>query len=172
MGWLSKVLGSVPKEELDGLRLDLGNLFWDVDGPKTFTAMMTALDGWLPDNSILYFEAGSPAKEITEFMATAAIPEQTHVAYGTIWPRPRVYHVPANHQTLARLCEIMEHHAEPELAVHFHVYNQGRMLIEWHDAFSQPMLITGEIPEERIQELAQRFGTEYRRGRTKKLSLS
>ena len=172
MGWLSKLLGSVPKEELDGLRMDINSPFWDVDGPKTFTEMLAALDGWLPDSSILYFEGGSPDKEIDQFMATNAIPEQTHIAFGTIWPRPRVYHVPANHEMLAMLSEIMEHHAEPELAIHFHVYQHGKVLIEWHDAFSQPMLITGEISEDRIKEFTQRLGTEYRRGRTKGSSLS
>jgi hypothetical protein len=172
MGWLSKLLGSVPKEELDGLRMEIDGPFWDVDGPKTFTEILTALDGWLPDNSILYFEGGSPDKEINQFMAAKAISEQTHIAFGTIWPRPRVYHVPANHDTLRLLTTIMERHAEPELAIHFHVYRQGKMIIEWHDAFSQPMLIKGEMPEEQIKEFTRRLGTEYRRGRTRGSSLS
>ena len=57
----------------------------------------------------------------------------------------------------------MEHHAEPELAVHFHVYRNDTVLLEWDDAFSQPMLISGVIPEEKVKLLADRFGKGYSR---------
>ncbi len=163
MGWLSKFLGSVPREERDGIKLDVRSAFWEVEGPKTFSEVLRALDDWLPDDSVLYFESGSPDKTLSKFMAANAIPEQTHVAFGAVWPRPRVYHVPATHDCLGALAEIMEHHAEPELAIHFHVYCRGRILLEWYDAFSQSMLMSGDISEDRIKDFSQRIGTKYKR---------
>jgi len=44
-------------------------------------------------------------------MKERAVPEQRHVALGTIWPRPRVYHVPATNEVLETLIRIMQHHA-------------------------------------------------------------
>jgi hypothetical protein len=109
----------------------------------------------------LYFEGGSPDAEIEAFMSEETIPEQAHLALGTLWPRPRIFHVLP--KAIPRLAKIMEHHAEPELAVHFHVYRRGEMLLEWYDAFSQAMRVSGSVPEDQVQALAQALGTSYRR---------
>jgi hypothetical protein len=162
MGWLLRLLGAVPKEEMDGIRLDTAGPHWEIDPLKTFVDLFTALQGWLPEGAVLYFEGGSPDGEIDDFIATYSIPEQAHVAMGTIWPRPKVFHVPATATILAELARIMEHHAEPELAIHFHVYRNKSVLLEWHDAFAQPMLISGAIPEAQVRVLAHKAGRSYR----------
>jgi len=163
MGWLAKIFGAVKKEELVGAHFNYMQPHWEVDGPKDFPSLFRALDGWLSEQCILYFEGGSPDSEINNFMKANSIPEQTHIEMGTIWPRPKMFHVPGTHAILKALAEIMEHHAEPELAVHFHVYRQGVVLLEWHDAFSQPMLITSDISEDNVRKLADRMGTKYKR---------
>jgi len=162
MRWIRKLLGAVPKEEMDGIRLDTKRPYWEVDGPRTFTELFRALEGWLPEGAVLYFEGGSPDPAISAFMSENAVQEQAHIAMGTIWPRPKVFHVPSTPIVLNKLAAMMENHAEHELAVHFHVYRGRTVLLEWHDVFLQPMLISGEIPEERIRLLANRFGTQYK----------
>ncbi len=156
MGWLRNILSLTTKEERSGLHLE-GPGHREVEGPKTFVQLFRALDGWLPEGAILYFESGSPDAEIEAFMVKNRIAEQAHIALGTIWPRPRVFHVPATSETLRKLADIMERHAEPELAVHFHVYRGGTVLLEWHDAFSQPMLVAGSLPEQKVHDLVGRF---------------
>ncbi len=59
MGWFSKMLGIVQKEERDGLRLDTDRSYWEVEGPKTFGELLSALDDWFPEGAIMYFEGGS-----------------------------------------------------------------------------------------------------------------
>ena len=163
MGWLAKLFRAVPKEEMAGIRLDTSRSYWEVDGPKTFAEMFCALRGWLSPGSVLYFEGGSPDTEIDDFMAAYSVPEQAHIAVGTIWPRPKIFHVPASQAALTKLAEIMERHAEPELAVHFHIYHGATVLLEWHDAFSQPILISGEVGEEQIKQFADTLGARYRK---------
>jgi hypothetical protein len=163
MGWMRKLFKTTPKEEMEGIHLDLTQPYWEVKGPKTFQELFNALQGWLPEGVILYFEDGSPDAEIYDFMAAYSVPEQARVARGTIWPHPKVFHVPATTATLTRLSEIMEHHAEPELAIHFHVYKDNSVLLEWHDAFSQPMLMNGTIPGEQVKVFAERAGRKFRR---------
>ena len=63
---------------------------------------------------------------------------------------------------LTELAEIIKHHAKPELAIHFHVYINDSVLLEWHDAFSQPMLMSGVIPEEKIKVFSDKIGKNYR----------
>lgn len=163
MGWFGKLLGAVPKAEMDGVRLDTTQPYWEAAGPKSFAELFRALQSWLPESLILYFEGGSPDPEIIDFMAAYSIPEQAHIAVGTIWPRPKMFHVPVSEATLTKLAEIMERHAEPELAVHFHVYQGTTILLQWHDAFSQPILINGNVPEERVKSFAGIIGQKYRK---------
>ena len=163
MGWLARLFGAVPKEEMGGIRLDMSGAYWEIDGPKTFVELFNALQGWLPEGAVLYFEGGSPDAEIDDFIATYSIPEQAHVAMGTIWPRPKVFHVPATATVLTDLARIAEHHAEPELAIHFHVYRNDSVLLDWHDAFFQPMLLSRAIPEEQVKAFANKFGKKFRK---------
>ena len=158
MGWLRSLLSrAAGKLEPRGLRLDPSSPCRQIEGPRTFEQLFRALDGWLPEGSVLYFEGGSPDAEIESFMAENAIPEQVHIALGTLWPRPLVFHVPGTSPVLSRLAAIMDHHAEPELAWHFHVYRAGVVLLEWHDAFGQPMLVSGAVPDAELEDLAERF---------------
>lgn len=163
MGWVRKLFGAVSKEEMKGIQLDMTHPHWEVDGPKTFRELFTALQDWLPEEAIMCFEGGSPDAEIDSFVAAHSIPEQSHVAMGTIWPRPRIFHVPATATTLTELTRIMDHHAEPELAVHFHVYRDNAIILEWYDAFDQPMRISDTISEEQVTALSERIGKGYRK---------
>ena len=86
----------------------------------------------------LYFEGGSPSGKLLDFQREHGIPERAHVAYGTIWPKPTVFHLPATPETMMALTELMRLCAYPELAIHFHVYRDQTVLVEWHDAFPQP----------------------------------
>ena len=163
MRWIDRLLESIRGTEGEGIRLDISRSHWEMDGPETFADLFKVLQGWLPEGAILYFEGGYPDAEITDFFNKQSIPEPVSVAKGTIWPRPRICHIPATNAVLAELAVIMEHHAEPELAVHFHVYRDNTVLIEWHDAFAQPILMSGLISEEQIGVLAGRIGKDYRK---------
>ncbi|HUW84442.1 MAG TPA: hypothetical protein VMZ31_16780 [Phycisphaerae bacterium] len=161
MGWLSRLFGATPKEELDGIRLNTREPYWELEGKTDFPLLLRALLVLVPDDSILYLEGGSPEGELLDFFNAKAVPEQTHVAIGTIWPRPRCYHVPATAQNLTDLADIAESCAWPELAIHFHVYRDGRLLLEWHDAFSQPMLLSGSIPDDKVRGFSVALGMTY-----------
>jgi len=162
MGWFARLIGAVSVEEREGIRLDDAESHWEVEGPKSFTTLFGALRGWLPADAIMYFEDGSPDAEISEFMGSYSIPEQSLVAKGTIWPKPVVFHVPASEAALVELARIMERHAEAELAVHFHVYLKETILLQWHDVFAGPLLLSGTIPREKVEDLARRIGGRFR----------
>ena len=151
MGLISKVFGAVSKEEMNGAHIDLNQPFWEIEGKTNFPRLLSALTKIFPKDSILYFEGGSPNKQLSEFFNRHAIQEQLHVAFGTIWPRPKVFHVPASQQIISKLVSIAETCADPEIAVHFHVYHDAEVLLEWHDAFTQPMFLSGNIAEEKVK---------------------
>lgn len=96
-------------------------------------------------------------------MMNNAIPEQTHIKMGISWPRPKVFHVPASKENLEGLAGMMDHHAEPELAVHFLVYCNGKVILEWYDAFSNPMYLSGEWAEDKVRAFCDKLKWKYRR---------
>jgi hypothetical protein len=154
LGWLAKLLGATPKEELQGIRLDTTQPFWELEGKTDFPQLLRALGALLPEGSVLYFEGSSSAKPLVDFFRAHAIPEQSHVAVGILWPRPVHHHAPATLENLSELAGLAEHHVAPELAVHFHVYRNAEVLLEWHDAFWQPMLLSGTLPESKVRAFA------------------
>jgi hypothetical protein len=162
MGWLSKLFNATPKDELEGIRLNTFSPYWELEGKTTFAALLHALGDFLPKGCILYFEGGYPDRKLLDFFGAHAVSNQTHVAVGILWPRPVFYHVPATPQNLDNLALLAESYAGPELAVHFHVYQDGKVLLQWHDAFSDPMLLDGEIPEGKVKTFASALGMTFR----------
>ena len=163
MGLLAKIFRAVPREEMTGIHLDAQHPYWEISGETDFPALFTALPNLLPEGCTLYFEGGSPSGELLEFLRAQEVPERAHVAYGTIWPRPRVFHIPAALDMIHRLAELTRSCASPELAIHFHVYRDQTVLLEWHDAFGQPMLLSSQFPEERVRTFAERLQMSYKR---------
>ncbi len=151
MGWVRKLLHITPKEELKGISLNLTVPFWKLEGKTDFPNLLRALRDLLPDGCILYFEGGTPRGRLFDFFNAQTIPEQTHVAAGTLWPKPSYYHILATTENLTVLAKIAESYAEPEIAIHFHVYRNGNVLLQWHDAFSHPMLLSRDLSEEKIR---------------------
>jgi hypothetical protein len=161
MSWLSKLFKWVPKDEREGIQLDLRVPHWIASSPKEFPAFFRALVDLVPEGAIAYLEGGSPPEDLESFLVEKSVPEVSHVAMGTIWPRPEIFHVPATPENLLRLAEIAEHCAEPEVAIHFHVYKDNRILLQWFDAFDNPVCISKEIPEEKIREFCKKLGIEH-----------
>jgi len=157
MGIVRKLFNATPKEELSGIRLNAEEPFWEIEGETNFPSLLNALKDLLDEDSILYFEGGSPRGELLDFIKNNSIPEQTHIAVGTLWPRPAYYHIPASVNNLTRLSELTESVAEPELAVHFHVYRKGIVLLEWHDAFTQPMLLSSSLQSDSVKRFADKL---------------
>jgi hypothetical protein len=74
-----------------------------------------------------------------------------------------VYHVPATVAVLNELTKIMTHHAAQELAVHIHVYRGNEVLLEWYDAFSDPLLMNGIISEEQIKIFSNKIKATFKK---------
>ncbi len=93
------------------------------------------------------------------------MPAVAKVAYGTIWPKPSVFHLPATPEILQRLADITKSFATPEVASHFHVYRNQVVLLQCHDVFSLPLLLSGEFAEERVKAFAERLQMTSTRGK-------
>jgi hypothetical protein len=161
MGFLARLFGAVPKAEREGIMLDYRTPQWKISKSKDLPSFLRALIDLLPPGSMLYFEGGSPSGKLLAFLNERSVPEQSHVAMGTIWPRPKIFHVPATPENLNSLVELTGSCASPELAVHVHVYFEEKVLLQWYDAFSDPFYISKDIPESKVSEFCGKLQLHY-----------
>jgi hypothetical protein len=149
--WFARILGAMPREERDGATLSPGPC-WRVSAPADSAEFVRRLCDLLPPASTLGLEGGSPDAAIEEFLHRRACEPRLKLALGTIWPRPRVFHIPASAENLAELAALFESHAAPEICIHFHAYCDQQVVLQWHDAFfNDPLLLSLAIPEPRVK---------------------
>jgi len=170
MGFLSKLFGAVPADERKGIFLDYRIPQWKVTRASDLPSFLRALSDLVPDGSILYLEDGTPPAAMLKFLQERSVPEQAHLAMGTIWPRPLTFHLPATRENLYALAQLAEHCATPEMAIHLHIYYANHVLLQWFDAFSDPFYVSKEIPEDKLKvfcrELSLHYETDKEGGRS------
>jgi len=164
MGFIAKIFNSVLKNKAKENPFDLwGKDCWELTRPKDFPALFHGFIEFLPENSILRFELGSPRGELKEFFLFNSIPEKIPIPKGTIWPKSQVFHVPATNDNLRILSELTEHYAEPEVAEHFHVYCDDYVLIDWYDAFDDPIYVSKKFSESKVAEFCEALSIKYKK---------
>ena len=154
MGLLQRIFHIPTSEERNGAHLDLSKLYWILEGKTTFPHFLHALCRFAPEGSILCLEDGSPIGSLKQFLDEKSIPEQLHIALGTLWPMPVCFHIPATPDNLAQLAELVSERIPPEVASHVHLYARNSVVLEWHDAFDQDMYIDGAVDKESVRSFA------------------
>ena len=158
--WLAKIFNWPSKADLDGICLQKST-FWEVSPPRDAAAFARNLPELLPEGSIICIEGTSIAADVVQFLETRQAATSTKVARGTIWPRPRVFHLPATPENVAVLASLFDAHAAPEICDHFHVYLKDKVYLEWHDAFlDDPLLLSTDLPENVVGEFALALGSD------------
>lgn len=160
MKWIYKLFNAVPPEERRGISLK--NPKWEISACHDMPAFLRSLIDLIPENSILYLEDGSPDKEISNYLKERIINSSVQIELGTIWPRPRCYHIPFTTENINGLADVMERHVTPEAAIHLHVYKDNKILLQWYDAFFDPMFISEVIDEEKIKQFCEKLSLEYK----------
>ena len=160
MGWIAKLLGAASKDERGGARFSAAPA-WSVGPIKDAEAFFRALPTFLPTSAILYLE-GVYAEDVIAFLRHHPIAHPLKLALGTIWPRPNYFHIPITSETMAELAKLAEKHAEPEIATHIHAYHNDHILLEWHDAFSNPVRISTTFSEARVRDFCESLHCAYK----------
>jgi len=160
---LARFLRAVSKVERGGIRLHDAEP-WQVSPTKDVERFVSALLLLVPEGSIAYFE-GTGESHVAEYLRGVSIPAPVQVAVGTIWPRPDCYHVPLTVKSMEDLAAFLERRPAGYFCTHCHVYRDGSVLLEWHDAFTDdPMYISRTIAGEVVDRFARALGSSYGSG--------
>jgi hypothetical protein len=165
MGFLARLFGAVPREEQDGIRLTEAEP-WLLRPTKDVARFLRALPSLVPENSIAYVE-GTGEAHVAKCLQRVSIQPQVRVAIGTIWPKPDSYHLPLTEGNVEALAVFLEENPAGCFCDHFHVYRDGEVLLEWHDAFSDdPIYVSRSVGEHAIARFTEALGSSYSCGWT------
>ena len=90
--------------------------------------------------------------------------EVSHIEMGTIWPRPKVFHLPATIENLNNLADLAETRIAFEIAVHIHIYIENKVIFQWYDAFSDdPIYLSKDIQEENVKNFCNFLSLKYKK---------
>jgi hypothetical protein len=158
MGFLARLFGAVPKREWSGIRL-ADTEPWCVSATKDVERFVRALPALMPSGSVVYFE-DTAEPHVRRDLESISVPSQVRLAIGTIWPRPDSYHVPLTAETMEALALFLETHPAGFFSAHCHVYCDGVVLLQWHDAFiNDPMYISRTFGADAVAAFAEKLGS-------------
>jgi hypothetical protein len=160
MKWFSRITGHRPPRKRSHAYLS-ERPHWRVED-MDFSRFFGALPRVVPEGSMLYIENTQFARDVNDYLVPRAVQAPQHaVKAGTIWPKPRFFHVPVTRPVMHGLAELAERHAAPEVADHMVVYRDSTILIEWYDAGFDPIFLSREIDENTVREFGVQIGAKY-----------
>ena len=158
MGFLARLFGAVPKKEWSGIHLTDTDP-WCVSPTRDVERFVRALPPLMPSGSVVYFE-DTAEMHVRRYLDGVSVPSQVRVAIGTIWPRPDCYHVPLTAETMEALAVFLEENPAGFFSAHCHVYRDGVVLLQWHDAFiDDPIYLSRTLSAEAVARFAQALGS-------------
>ena len=160
MRWL-ELLGLVPKDQRNAIRL-ADTECWRVEPIRDAAAFYRAIISFAESGTVLYLE-GSTEKRVPRLLEPRQISDPIPIALGTLWPVSDHYHVAATEGNLRELADLIDAYGIALPAIHTHLYRGRKVLLEWHDAFTDdPMFIAADVPESDVRALAGSLGCNYR----------
>jgi hypothetical protein len=135
---------------------------WEVFGRIDSAQFFRVLSTTVPDATTIFLEGNSIADDVHNFLGTFTDIGTYTPEPGTIWPRSWKLRVRFASEVLGGLSDLAENHAEPEICDHLHVYRYDDRLMEWYDAFTDPLFIAASVPESRVQRFCKLLRVEYR----------
>jgi hypothetical protein len=137
----------------------VGTNCWQVSGVSDASAFFRAIPALVPQATHMFLE-GTPARGIVAIISADldAIPYCAPVWTLWSWPRNGRFAVRTSPPMFARLGDAAEHHAQPEVCDHLHFYRNEEPLVQWFDAFHDPLWISKAIPRERVQMFCSELG--------------
>lgn len=150
------------KADEDRANKPLFEVGWEVQGVRVAVDFFSAVPKLLPLPVHLCFQGTSIEEDVWQCLNTRAVPPLMQIPSGTIWPKSRTVHVLADTDFLRALALLADRHAEPEICDHLHAYNESQPLIQWHDAFCAPLLISESVPEPKIRDFCEQLRATYK----------
>jgi hypothetical protein len=136
---------------------------WEIDAPSDWALFFRNIAKIMPEESVLFVEGTNICAEVEEFYKQQSLPCDLKLAAGTIWPKPRFYHIPVQQPIMEKIAELAQGHAWPEICDHLRIHDGNRLLLHWFDFPTDPLYIAGTVAERDIIALSDILNSTYKR---------
>ena len=132
---------------------------WKTSGSYDFVQFLSAVSYLLTTDSILYFEGVSISKDVMKFFETNKVSPRVRIESGTLFPKPSMFHLPYNSESVDQLRALSRVHAQPELFDHLMAYEDNSIILAAHDfGGNGPIYISESRSEQSVQAFAYALG--------------
>lgn len=139
-----------------------GTEAWEIVRVQDASALFRALPTLLPDATTAFVECVGMASAVADALSRYTEVSTYEAPLGVVWPTPTRLRLKTSADLFVRLGELAEQHAGPEICDNFHVYAFAAPLLQWFDAFDDPIRVSKRVPVQRIQRLCKELGVQYR----------
>jgi len=125
-----------------------------IDSSKFFREITPMLD----NSEAAFIEGTSISKEAEELYTKYKEPGKYLPVKGIIWPKSKTFRCNAATEFFNELAKLSQNKVEPELFDHFFIYRGQNPILEWWDAFSDPIMLSPAISESDVYNFAGKLG--------------
>ena len=118
------------------------------------TAIFRELSAFLNGSENVFIEGTRISKEAEAIYKYNFIDIDYLPRKGTIWPVSKIFCCKGSVRFFQSMEKLSENHAEPELFDHFFIYNCHEPILEWWDAFFDPIILSSNILESDVNIFA------------------
>ena len=140
-----------------GATLDRG-LAWELLAPAKQDRIVPAMETLLPESSVVVLETTKFDSEVEEVLRAHAVPAGLHVRAGILWPRSTMLHIGVTHDSMLGLHDLITTLPAPQVCHHLYAYSGKDLLLEWTDAFDDPIYLSGSLPEATVAQFCNTLG--------------
>lgn len=139
-----------------------GGEAWEIVRVPDVSAFFRVLPRLLPEATTAFLESLSMASDVARALGPFTEVSTYEAPFGTVWPTPTRLRLRSSAELFDRLGALAERHAGPEICDSFHVYRFADPLLQWFDAFDDPIQVSKDVPIQRLQRICKELGVDYR----------
>lgn len=140
-----------------GARIDHSRA-WVVSAPPRPIRFASAFRVLLSEQGVVALEGTSIHPKVKQTLQAHVIAPALEIRPGTLYPTPEWLHIRATSDALSTLKELVNTCAGPEICNNLYAYEDGTLLLEWHDAFNDPIYVIGTAAPTVIAALCTALG--------------
>ena len=99
---------------------------------------------------------GTTEKRIARWLSQHASSDGLRISAGTMWPASDWWYLPIEGPRIAELAALLESAASA--SIHLYAYDDTGLVIEWYDAFDEPLWIARRIHERPLKRFLAAVG--------------
>jgi hypothetical protein len=126
---------------------------WEISTAIDAASFLRALPTLPLDHGVILFE-GTTSRVVANWLRKHAQSEGLEIRPGTILPASDFWHLPLHVTTVEDLAALVETQAVSMPAIHLHVYEGSDVVLEWYDAFDEPLWLSRRLDRAAAEQFA------------------